>query len=182
MVAPFPARMGAHGAVLPLQDFVADAHGISAESSMHGFSADDDDIAFSLSRSVELRDSGAPQDAVDDRGAASLEGRRAAAMYRLVGTQHADGSWAWDETVLRHLGLERADCGRVFAGLGLEPALLEKVAPTLLALGLLARDHASDEPQWRPLADKALGWLAAKGVAAPAGAATLESWLASALP
>jgi len=103
-------------------------------------------------------------------------------MYRLVGAQRADGSWPWDDEVLGRIGIARADCGRLFGSLGLDPAVLDRVAPTLLAVGVLARDFAGHEDEWRALADKALAWLAAEGVAAPAGAPSLEAWLVEVLP
>ena len=103
------------------------------------------------------------------------------AMYLLAGSQRADGSWAWDAGVLESAGIERSDCAHLFGALGLGGDELDRVAPTLLALGLLVRDFGDNEPEWRTLADKALAWLAAEGVAAPAGAASLEDWLRDAV-
>jgi len=100
-------------------------------------------------------------------------------MRELVRTQRADGSWAWNDEVLAYLGLERADCEPVFADLGLEAATADLVGPTLLALGILARDFAELEEQWRPLADKALEWLVGQGVTAPRAPHPLDAWMAA---
>jgi len=100
-------------------------------------------------------------------------------MRELVRTQRADGSWAWSDEVLAHLGLERADCEPMFADLGLEAASADLVGPTLLALGILWRDFAELAEQWRPLADKALEWLAAQGVTAPRAPLSLDAWMAA---
>ena len=102
-------------------------------------------------------------------------------MRELVRTQRADGSWAWCEEVLEYLGLERADCQPIFADLGLDAAAADLVGPTLLALGILARDFAELEEQWRPLADKALEWLAAQGVTARRAPQSLDAWMAARL-
>jgi hypothetical protein len=102
-------------------------------------------------------------------------------MFELVRTQRADGSWAWNEEVLAYLGLGRADCEPVFADLGLDATAADLVGPTLLALGILARDFAELEDQWRLLADKALAWLAAQGVTSPRAPHSLDAWMADRL-
>jgi Ca-activated chloride channel family protein len=100
-------------------------------------------------------------------------------MRELVRTQRADGSWAWSDAVLAYLGLGRVDCEPLFADLGLEAVVADLVGPTLLALGILACDFAELEDQWRPLADKALDWLAGQGVTAPRAPHSLDAWMAA---
>ena len=99
-------------------------------------------------------------------------------MYKLVREQRADGSWRWDDEVLRYLGLERGGCEPIFADLVLDAATADLVGPTLLALGILSRDFEELEDQWRPLADKALEWLARQGVTAPRAPHALDEWMA----
>ena len=103
------------------------------------------------------------------------------ALYVLAGSQRADGSWAWDAGVLASAGVERSDCAHLFGALGLGADVLDRVAPTLLAIGVFVRDFGDNEPEWRALVDKALAWLSAEGVAAPAGTVSLEGWLMDAM-
>lgn len=102
-------------------------------------------------------------------------------MFDLVRSQRADGRWGWSDEVLAYLGLERAECEAIFFELGLDAPAADLVGPTLLALGILCRDFAALEDQWRLLADKALAWLAGQGVTPPAGSKSLEGWLATRL-
>ena len=99
-------------------------------------------------------------------------------MLKLAREQRADGSWGWDDEVLAYLGLGRAECEPIFVDLGLDAAAADLVGPTLLALGILSRDLRELEDQWRPLADKALEWLAGQGVTAPRAPYALDEWMA----
>jgi hypothetical protein len=99
-------------------------------------------------------------------------------MLKLAREQRADGSWGWNDEVLVYLGLGRAECEPIFVDLGLDAAAADLVGPTLLALGILSRDLRELEDQWRPLADKALEWLAGQGVTAPRAPYALDEWMA----
>ncbi|MEZ5126812.1 MAG: VIT and VWA domain-containing protein [Thermoleophilia bacterium] len=101
------------------------------------------------------------------------------ALVALVRGQRADGRWSWTDEILREFGGERAAAMALMSDLvhvlgpadADVPAMLDEVAPTLLVLGLLRRDFAAREAEWRLLADKAVLWLAGRGVRAPAGEA-----------
>jgi hypothetical protein len=130
----------------------------------------------------------APDDSMmarDFEEASEMPGSAAFGVFSiLVSTQRADGSWAWSTEVLEYLGLGRADCEPVFEVLGLDAATADLAGPTLLALGILARDFADFEDQWGPLADKALEWLAGQGVTgqgvtAPRAPHALDQWMAA---
>ncbi len=102
-------------------------------------------------------------------------------LIALVAGQRADGGWPWSDELLAALGRTREECLALLAGLGLEPERAGEVAPTLLVLGLLRRDFAGREGEWRLLADKALAWLGGRGVAPLVEGRPLEEWLAARL-
>lgn len=140
--------------------------------------------SFSLDAEAESAELASPRMAVLESLAmpcmAASDNRAATreTLYELAGAQRADGSWRWEDGVLEYLDRERMDVEPLFVKLGLDAATAELVGPTLLALGILARDFADLEEDWRPMADKALAWLARHGVKAPKGGISLERWVA----
>lgn len=98
-----------------------------------------------------------------------------AAFMRLVNAQRADGSFRFDQVLLDDLGVDTRTLDRVLRELGTH-ADSETVAHTALALTLLMRRWPERRDEWHMLGEKALHWLAACGVAAPAGFASLLDW------
>jgi hypothetical protein len=98
-------------------------------------------------------------------------------LLALVTLQKADGSWILGKKLAALAGTSQDPILGAARGDLAKPA----VAGTLVALFLLWTEHATREDVWKLIAEKALGWLAGKGVvpALPSGGQTLFDWLGS---
>jgi Ca-activated chloride channel homolog len=108
---------------------------------------------------------------------AALPDREHVALARL---QRADGSWHFDVRVLEVLGVRADGLQRLIAKIGGDEA--EAIVVTVAALVFLEMRAADARDEWRLLAAKAEGWLAAALAGRPAGTrADVEEAVASLL-
>ena len=96
----------------------------------------------------------------------------------LIVLQRADGSWPASEALAAVSGLELDALRTAAEELGLSGQEGEAAVATVAALHILRRDHADRSDEWALPAGKAERWLADKGVQAPFGHASLDTWIA----
>ncbi|KAK1764986.1 von Willebrand factor type A domain-containing protein [Phialemonium atrogriseum] len=108
---------------------------------------------------------GYPADRHDDNDSGMAEGDGgpvAVGFDAIVARQSFDGSWAWDEALLRAMGIEPAAMRAGLRGegelerlLGSQPAGLA----TAVVLAFLESELADRKGEWEMLAEKAVAWL-----------------------
>jgi Ca-activated chloride channel family protein len=97
---------------------------------------------------------GAPSDASSMRESASSS-EKSDALYDVLMTQRASGSFTISDALVRLLGDERAEKLRAaLAGAD------EAVVVTSLLVAFLEREHSDRDVEWRPAVTKAKAWLA----------------------
>lgn len=93
-------------------------------------------------------------------------------LLALVALQRTNGSWKLDKRLAALAGTKKKDLEKL-------AATSPEVLATLTALYLLWTKHPDREDEWRPIADKAIAWLAKQGFTPtlPTAAQKLEDWL-----
>ena len=99
-------------------------------------------------------------------------------LTALIVLQRADGSWSANEAFATVSGLELDALRGAADESGLSDQESEAAMATLAALHILRRDYADRSDEWTLPAGKAERWLADKGVQAPYGHASLDTWIA----